>query len=195
MGASDYLNQLRALLPRGVLWRGLRAPDTTFSALLDALAAEFARVDATAEALINEADPRTTLQLLAEWEAFAGLPDTCSGLGTTIDERRAALVDILTSVGGQSRNYFIGVAGSLGFDDSAIAEYDPHTVDETVDAPIYGADWQFAWKLTAPMPPVQQFNADSTVDESLGEVAPTTRLECAVNRRKPAHTIALFEYT
>lgn len=193
--ASDYLQQLKDLLPRGRLWNALREEGKLFGQLLNALAQEFERVDAANNTLIDEADPRTALQLLPDWEAFVGLPDTCSGLGTTNQQRRDALLEALTSVGGQSRAYFIGLAEQLGFTDATIIEYDPHTVDESVDAPIYGADWQFVWKLSAAMPPVVQFNADSTVDESLGELAPTTRLECIINQRKPAHTLALFEYT
>jgi len=192
--AEDYAAQLAALLPVGDLWDWLRE-DPLMVDLLGALAEEFARCDGRIEQLIDESDPRTTLELLPEWESFAGLPDACSDLGATVAQRQEALRSVLTAYGGQSRQYFIDLASQLGFPSASITEYDPHTVDMTVDAPIYGADWRFAWKLSAPTPAVSQFTVDSTVDESLGEQSPTTRLECTVNRYKPAHTTAIFAYT
>ncbi len=191
---TDYTAQMNALLPVGKLWGSLRE-DPIMQNLLAALATEFARVDVGAERLLNEFDARTTFDLLPEWEAFAGLPDACSGLGTTLQQRRDALFTALTSVGGQSRQYFIDVAARLGFAGATITEFEPHTVDASVDAPIYGQDWRFAWRVTAPMPAIQQMTVDADVDASLGEQAPTTRLECIINRFKPAHTIALFSYT
>lgn len=191
---ADYQQQLNALLPPGQLWESLRQDENT-QALLLALADEFARIDARADDVLRELDPRSVSELLAEWEAWADLPDSCSGLGETLQQRRDALHAALTSEGGQSRAYFIALADRLGFTGATITEFEPHTVDQSVDAPIYGADWRFAWLLSAVMPDVAQFNVESNVDESLGELAPTTRLECAVNKLKPAHTVALFEYT
>ncbi|MDZ7804347.1 YmfQ family protein [Thiohalophilus sp.] len=193
--SEQYLEQAKALLPRGRLWESLTEPGTQFEALLQALVDELARVDARTAGLLDETDPRTVNELLVNWESFVGLPDECTGQPPSLAQRREMLLQKLTSTGDQSRAYFIRLADTLGFPDAAITEYDPHTVDMSVDAPIYGADWQFAWQLSAPTPAIDQFNADSTVDESLGEQSPTTRLECVINKRKPAHTLALYEYT
>lgn len=191
---ADYTAQLNALLPVGVLWDSLR-DDPVTQDLLTALAGELSRVDASAEYLLDEADPRTALNLLPDWEALTGLPDACSGLGVTIQQRRDALLAALTSLGGQSRQYFIDVAAQLGFPGATVTEYAPQTVDDTVDATIRGPDWRFAWQITVALPAVQQLTVDSDVDTSLGEQAPTTRLECVINKLKPAHTTALFSYT
>lgn len=194
--ADAYKEQLLALLPRGPLWDALRQPGTTGAALAAALAEEPARIDARVQDMLTrELDPRTVLELLEEGEAWVGLPDACSGLGASLQQRHDDLHAKLTQTGGQSRAYFLATAERLGFPDGEIVEYDPHTVDETVDAPIYGEAWAHAWTLSVPTPEVNQFTTDSSVDESLGEQAPTTRLECVVNRLKPAHTVALFEYT
>jgi uncharacterized protein YmfQ (DUF2313 family) len=192
--AADYQQQLNALLPPGALLESLRH-DEAAQALLLALADEFARLDGRADDLLRELDPRSVSELLAEWEAWAGLPDTCSGLGETLQQRRDALHASLTAEGGQSRAYFVALAERLGFAGATITEYEPHTVEMSVDAPIYGTDWRFAWLLSVATPDVVQFNVESNVAEGLGEQAPTTRLECAINKYKPAHTIALFEYT
>jgi uncharacterized protein YmfQ (DUF2313 family) len=193
MTAAEYRDQLMALAPPGAAWP--REPDSTCGQLMQALADELARVDSRGDALIDETDTRTVVELLADWERVAGLPDACSGLGVTQQQRRAALTAALVTTGGQSRQYFIDLAARLGFAGATISEFDPHSVDQSVDAPLYGLEWRFAWLLSAPAAAVDQFKVSSNVDESLGEQAPQTRLECVINRLKPAHTVALFEYT
>ena len=76
---------LTALLPPGRLWRllgGDRLP-----ALLLACADELARLDARARALLDEADPSTATEMLADHERELGLPQA-----STIEERRASVV-------------------------------------------------------------------------------------------------------
>lgn len=195
LSAEQYAEQLKQLMPRGRLWDDLIAQDAEFSKWLKALAIEYSRIDDRMSKLIDETDPRTMQEMLIEWEDYLDLPDSCIGQVETVQQRRETVQNILTSVGGQSRAYFIGIAESLGFPGATITEYDPYTVDETVDAPIYGAEWAHAWKLGAPAAIVNQFTVESVVDESLGETAPSTRLECVTNKYKPAQTVALFEYT
>jgi len=113
MTATDYLAQLQALMPSGP---GLaRAPSANLTALLQAVADVLAPVDAAMNALYDEADPRTTSALLPDWERVAGLPDPAiGGAYQSALERRDWLLMRLTSVGGQSRAYFIALAASLG---------------------------------------------------------------------------------
>lgn len=75
LSAEAYLAQLQALLPPGSAWP--RAANATLTKLLGALAEELARLDARALALIDEADGRSTLELLSDWERVCGLPDPC----------------------------------------------------------------------------------------------------------------------
>jgi len=65
MRADDYLHQLQALLPSGPAWP--RDRDAVLTQLLAAFAEEFARIDARTAQLIEEADPRATYDLLADW--------------------------------------------------------------------------------------------------------------------------------
>ena len=191
--AEAYRDALISMLPPGAAWP--TDPDSELGKLLLALGDELARIEQRGIDLLNESDPRGTLEMLTDWEGTFDLPDACSGLGVTLQQRREAVTALFTLVGGQSRQYFIDLAESLGFPGATITEFDPHTVDETVDAPIYGLEWLHAWQLTAALGDINQFNADSHVGESLGEETPITRLECVINRLKPAHTVALFEYT
>jgi len=193
--AADYLSQLRGLLPRGVAWRAATGQNLTN--LLQAIADELARVDARSSTLHEEADPRTTNELLTDWERIAGLPDNCSQtLAPTTQQRRAALVSKLTQQGGQSPQYFIDVAARLGYE-ITVTEYRPFRVGENaVGDNLYGEDWIFTWAVRAPeiASPVYFRVGLSTVGESLVTYTINNELECAINNVKPAHTNLLFIY-
>ncbi|AUZ85838.1 hypothetical protein CDW43_15255 [Methylophaga nitratireducenticrescens] len=107
---EQYTQQLLALLPVGDLWTQLSEPDTDFFALITALAEEFARIDGRTEDLMDEDDPRTIYEMLFDWEKWLGLPDACMGNAETLQQRREAVLELLTLTGGQSRQYFIDLA-------------------------------------------------------------------------------------
>jgi uncharacterized protein YmfQ (DUF2313 family) len=187
--AAYYLAQLQALLPPGIAWP--REPGA-LSDTLAALAEEMARVDGRAEDLQDEADPRSTVELLGDWERAFGLPDPCTDLPDAYGERVDALVGKVTRIGGQSPSYFIAVAARLGFT-VTITEFDPFTVDDTVGDVLSGEEWQFAWRVNAPAETVSYFTVDSYVTERLADWG-NERLECAIARLKPAHTTVLYAY-
>ena len=191
--AADYAEQLHALSPRGPLWRALRA-DRIWSGLVDALAQEFARIDARAQQLIDETDPLTILELLSEAEAAVGLPDSCRGLGSSIAQRRADLLARRTDKGGYSAAIWRALIESFGFTNVTFDEFQPHDVMQSVDAPLYGDDWVNAFRINATAPSATQMTVMSSVDESLGDIAPTSRLECVVRRKAGSHTTPLFNY-
>lgn len=189
--AAEYRDELRALLPTGEAWP--EAADSVLANLLFAWAEEHARIDGRALDLLEEADPRSTAELISDWERMCGLPDPCTGPQPTLQGRRDAVVQKLTSRGGQSRAFFIAVAAALGFS-ITIEEYDLFTVGHTVGMPLRGDPWRFAWLVRAPAETIREFRVgQSTAGEPLrswGNVV----LECAITRLKPAHTHVLFAY-
>lgn len=189
--AAEYLAQLQALLPPGAAWR--RDVGSALTEFLAALAEELARIDQRIEALLDEADPRSTTELLTDWERVAGLPDACTGPLPTLAQRRAALVARLTSIGGQSRAYFIALAASLGYT-ITITEYRPYTVDSPVDDPLCSEEWAFVWQVNAPLDTVRYRSVDSGVDEPFSTWG-NQLLECVIRRFAPAHTLVLFAYS
>lgn len=191
MTADQYLAQLQALLPTGMAWP--RAADAELTKLLHAFAEEFARLDARVDSLLNEADPRTTYELLADWERVAGLPDACTGPLATLQERHDALVSKLTNVGGQSRQFFIDLAARLGYT-ITITEFRPYGVGSPVNAALYGEQWVFVWQVNAAQTTVRSFTVGSGVDEALRSWG-NVLLECAISKLKPAHTIVQFAYS
>lgn len=187
---EDYRRALHALLPPG---QALPADaESRWQQLLEALAGALARVDARAAQLLEEADPRTTYELLPDWERVAGLPDPCVPSEQTVDERRAALLRVLTSTGGQSRAYFIDLAASLGFE-ITIEEHQPHTVGDDVAHAIQGDAWRWAWTVRAPEETVTYLTVAGAVPEPLATWG-NERLECVIERSRPAHTNVLFAY-
>lgn len=191
--SDDYRTQLQALLPTGAVWP--RDPDSVLGRTLDGLAKEFARVDARAGALPEEADPRSATELLPDWERVAGLPDNCRNtLRDTLQDRRADLLSKITSSGGQSRAYFVEVAAAQGYD-ITIEEFRPFRAEESsAEDPVYDEDWLHAWRVRAPATSATFFRAgQSTAGEPL-QAWGNDSLECRINQIKPAHTIALFAY-
>jgi uncharacterized protein YmfQ (DUF2313 family) len=184
-----YRAQLQALLPLGAAWP---REEGVLTDMLSALAEEFARVDGRGADLLEESDPRTTTELLAEWERAFGLPDPCTAQADTYAERIADLVEKVTRIGGQSRAYFIALAARLGYT-ITLTEFDPFTVESVVEELLYDENWQFAWRVNAPAVAVTYFTTASYVTEPLADWG-NERLECVINRVKPAHTIALFAY-
>ena len=194
MSESDYLEQLQALLPAGPAWP--RDAKASITKLLGALAAELTRVDGRAWQFVEEADPRTTAELFFDWERVAGLPDTCAiafGGDQTMAQRRAALVGRLTTLGGQSPAYFIGLAAVLGYA-ITITEFHAHTVNDDVEYPLYDTAWNFAWQVNAALNTVTDITVDSTVEDPIAAWG-NALLECVIKRLKPAQTTVLFSYT
>ena len=190
---DQYRDQLHALLPPGRAFP--QDPGTTLDALLDAMAAELARVDGRGDDLLREAIPVTTSEMLTDWERVAGLPDNCSGLlPPTMQARRADLISKLTATGGQSPAYFIAVARALGFD-VRITEFRPFRAGETpVGGALTNGDWAYTWRVKGPETSVQVFRVGlSAAGEPLAWWG-NSSLECRLRKIKPAHTILQFAY-
>lgn len=191
--AADYLEQLKTLLPPGQAFP--REAGTTLHRLLDGMSIELARVDARGEALPLEANPSTASEMLSDWERVAGLPDKCAGvLEETLQGRRNALVSKLASTGGQSEDYFIGVAAALGYQ-VTVEEFRPFRAGLSVAGDtISNGPWVFTWRLHAPLVTIIPFRAgQSAAGERLRSWGNDT-LECKLNQIAPSHTILLFAY-
>lgn len=193
MTPEDYEAQALALLPRGPAWPW--APGAPVQQLGSGWAYSLARVHGDVVALIDEADPSTTFELLGDWERVAGLPDPCAlafGGDQELGQRQASLLAKITSAGGQTPAYYISVAQSMGYD-ITITEFREHTVDDDVDAELHGEPWAHAWSINAQASTVTELTVDDTVDDPLawwGDAA----LECVFERIKPSHTVLIFTY-
>lgn len=177
MDAEAYADQLEKLLPRGPLWRP--EPGGVLANLLLAAADELARVDGRARDLLEEADPRTTSELLDDWERVAGLPDPCADPITDPDERRAVLVAKLVGIGGINQADYVAVAADLGFH-VEIEELHPWAAGiGFAGGKLTNDAWAFVWYVHA--------GDDLSAAEQ-------SKLECFLRPLAPAHTSVAFLY-
>lgn len=191
MDVNAYARQLKQLLPTGAAWTV--DSDSVLSKFILGLAEELARVDARAGTLMDETDPRTCFETFLQWEAAFGLPDSCVGAGQTDAQRRAALIARVTGLGGQTAAYYVAVAAALGYT-VTITEFSPFDVEDTVDDPLIGDEWAYAWQVNGPLNTVVEFTTDDGADEPLAQWS-NVPLECVLTRLKPAHTYILFSYS
>lgn len=186
-----YLRQQQALLPPGPALS--RDSGSVITAVLQIFADTWARLHNRAVDMLDEADPRTTRELLTDWERVAGLPDSCFGTEQTVQERRAALVAQLTARGGQSPAYFIEIAGRLGYE-VTVTEYRPFRAGSLSGDPLCDDEWWFVWQINAPATTIREFSAGiSSAGEPLRKWG-NEPLECTVVRYEPAHTLVKFSY-
>lgn len=135
---EDYADAMQALLPLGQAWP--RADDSVLMRVVRGLTRIWGDFELRASTLLEvESDPRITMELLPDWERNWGLPDPCYSAPQTIGERQQALVMRMTMEGGASREFFIGVAASIGYT-ITISEYRVFVcgIDRCGDNRVYG---------------------------------------------------------
>lgn len=195
--AAAYTAQLQALLPSGAAWP--RDPDAQLTRLVAGLAEEFARVDGRAARLLDEADPRTALELLPEWERLVGLPDACIPVTGSVRERQLAVAAKVAGLGGQSRAYFISLAGNLGFA-IEIFEYGRAQMGDRCGQRCLGDQWVFVWQVSllededeTDYASAWSRSGQSRCGERIRSFG-SGQLECIIRRASPAHTLVQFAY-
>jgi hypothetical protein len=111
---ASYVRQLKLLMPPGVAFD--LEEGTSDVKVLEALADELARVDGRGVDLINEADPRTADETIADWEQALSLPDDqIPVIPATLAERRIAVTQKYTNRGGQNTAFFTALAAACGY--------------------------------------------------------------------------------
>ena len=194
--AADYEQALRGHLTQGELWRA--ADGSRLQRLLRVLSGEAARHHNADNRLVEEADPRTALDLLRAWERDVGEPDECAGGAETIEERRARVVQKLTARGGQSRAFMVELARSLGYE-IEITEYRPFVAGLSrcggPDRLNGGHGVRFFWSVSVSGPRLTYFRTGSSAaGEKLLTIARAEDLECVLQRAAPAHTRLIYTY-
>jgi uncharacterized protein YmfQ (DUF2313 family) len=135
---DDYAEALQGLLPLGQAWP--RDNDSTLMKVVRGLTGIWGDIEIRASTLLEvESDPRSTIELLPDWERNWGLPDPCYSSPQNIGQRQLALVMRMTMEGGQSREFFISVAAMIGYT-ITITEYRTFIcgIDRCGDNRVYG---------------------------------------------------------
>ena len=136
---EDYAEAMQALLPQGQAWP--RDNESVLMRVVRGLCRIWGDFELRASTLLEmESDPRSTVELLPDWERNWGLPDPCYTEPQSVAERQLALVMRMTMIGGQSRQFFIDIAAMIGYT-ITITEYRPFFIamDRCGDSRVYGA--------------------------------------------------------
>jgi uncharacterized protein YmfQ (DUF2313 family) len=189
---ADFLRAFQALMPRGRVWP--RDPDAVQTQVFTGLTQIYARSTARANQLLVDAFPGTTYELLPEWEATLGLPDPCAGVAPTIQQRRNQVVARLANSGGQSIPYFVNLAAQLGYTVTIRQFTQARAGMLKAGDPCCGYDWNFAWKITAPLNTVVRAVAGAMAAGDPLSAWGNNVLECEIKAVMPAHTIPIFAY-
>ncbi len=189
-GAADYLAAFLGALPRGRAWP--RFVSTILVQVLSGLMPGYVRNNADAIALVADAFPATTVNLLPEWEASLGLPDLCDSDPETLARRQQNLAARFAAGGGQSIAYFTGVAAALGYS-ITITEFAPFRFGGTMAQPLYGDGWAHVWQVAAPAFAQTPLRFGACMNEPF-ETWGNTALQCTLRRLAPAHTTVIFSY-
>lgn len=192
---AEYARVARALYPRGLAWaEGL---GSNLRKLLEGQGDSWGRVDVRAGDLLAESDPRTTSELLTDWERVLGLPAPCSTLPELLQLRRAAIVAKFTGNFGQSKQDFLDLAASLGWDSASITITEERAFRAGISRAgdrAYSEEWAYVWRVTAPEEKPSFFLAgESSAGDRLVETD-NELLRCFLEELKPAHTVVLVDF-
>jgi uncharacterized protein YmfQ (DUF2313 family) len=194
--AFDYLMQFQRLLPRGRVWH--RGWGTVQAEDLLTLMPTPARLDQRAGALLVDAFPCSTVELLPEWEASLGLPNPCTGPIETTEARQAAVCAKFSARGGASIDYFVGLAAAMGIA-ITITQFSPFYASRNrVGARLFGQNWAYVWEVTIPPAGhLTYFRASQSRvgDRLVQQDEVMTILACVFAQYKPAHTHVIFSYS
>lgn len=190
---DNYVSVLQKLLPRGAAWP--KTPGATLTKLLRGLVGVFVAVHIRLIELLIELDPRDTTEMLTDWEALAGLPDSCCAADVTDEERRQAVIAKLTTLRRPTIQYYMDLAVALGEPDVTITEFTPLTCESHCESPVVDTTWRFVWQVNIPnrVDVRSYFRAGSRCGGRVDEYD-KGRLECQLKRLKPAYTYVKFNY-
>lgn len=146
----------------------------------------------SADQILAEHNPATTQLSLPDWERVYSLPDPCAGLSSSIERRRADVVNKITARGNLAAEQMVAVAEQLGYSGASVREFTPGSCEDPCTTALYGLDeWRFVWALQVPQALlVEQASCASPCDVPLARWG-NEPIFCAIARFKPAHTIGL----
>lgn len=186
---EEWDDSLLRQMPRGRAWP--RDPDAFLPKYVSGFARRLAELELSADQLLLEMRPETTVQLLPEWEEYLGLPE-CDISGQSFEQRRAAVVEKYHRKGGLQTWMIEQIAAALGFN-VKVTEQWPHHVLRSVTYPIYPASTRFILRVDVYDLPEERFTVLDNVLVPLRGNAPLV-LECVLNRLKLAGFYYDFNY-
>lgn len=194
-GAREaQLAHLLALSPPGAAYPRMR--DSNWARALAPLAGEQARLEAEAEAMLIEVDPRRAQPLLADYERVLG-DDPCLGPSAELPLgiRQQLAHQRWTNRGGATPGFFVALAAAVGVE-ITITESTPFEtgVAETGTEMIL-EEGRFEWIVNLPeLTVLIEFETGvAETGTAMGDFVPSP-VECLIRAAAPAHTTVYFNY-
>lgn len=194
---TEVQGDVVGLAPRGWVWPhcAQNAPESLFETLFKPLAKGLADIEATAQAMMEEIDPRTATLLLPDFERVLG-PDPCGRDPSTmsLEQRRQLAHQRWTARGGASIAYFVALAARRGVaitisENRVSYAGELAAGDELVEPPE-----QFIWTVNLALLGETFFVAgEGQAGDRLYDII-LSDVECDIRRLKPAHTEVVFNY-
>lgn len=192
---KDYEHLVNTLLPRGLIWN--RKKGGVLDSILFSLSSEAARVDARARALIEESDPRTSVEELERWFADHGIPSECVAAiaDPSLEQMRQELIAKITSNSGLTAKYFEELAGVLGYS-AKVTTFEEHHVEHDVEMPLADEKWIPVFTLGITISNDSGFDEFTTEWDAEQPLARwgNSLLECLIKALAPAHVEVIFIY-
>jgi len=161
---------------------------------MQTIAACIAEAVTSAEQILVEHDPATTQLSLPDWERVYSLPDPCSGLTSSVERRRADVITKITARGNLSAPQMISVAADMGYPGATVSHYSQMTCTDPCDSGLFDEQWLFVWSLNVPETlAIETMTCKSPCDSPLRRWG-NEPIFCAIQRFKPAHTLALVNF-
>jgi uncharacterized protein YmfQ (DUF2313 family) len=185
---TEYAELLWLMLPDGYARQGNR-----LQAGLKAEGAVFAGIERSTSEILNGITPFNAVALLSDWERLLALTVTS---GMTLQARREQVIAKINETGGLSRQYFIQLAKSLGYD-ITIDEPEPFRCGRNRCGDrlwIPEIIWVWIVNINDGQVPVYRFRCgQSAIGERLTSYG-QNMLESIFQDLKPAHTQVVFNY-
>jgi uncharacterized protein YmfQ (DUF2313 family) len=193
---AQVLDELLALSPPG--WALSHDAGSVWASFLQPVAAEWSRVEASAEALLDEIDPRTSANCLADYQRVLG-PDPYGRDAASLNLTHSQLVQLAyqrwTASGGCSIADYVALAAQMGVA-ITITERKLFRCGASVCGDTLACTpQQFVWLVTLPQTQVTKFRTGaSRCGEPLGLITPSPVVPL-LQGEAPAHTTPVFSYT
>lgn len=177
---EEVAQSLAAYLPDGELWEAAIIEGTNLNAVVLGLSGLLLDAETFTQVYASQFIPTNTDVFIEDWERALQIPDDCFDASGDRDTRRLHILIKLASLGVQTSDDFIALAGLLGFPDT--------TVESGIDAGIPEPEGQYTivvsfaftgnkFVLSFPIP----FGSDQF-----------SVLQCLFDKLIPANTVAIY---